>query len=42
MQISNVPALYKNKPPKELICLKLNDMPCKIIRIIKHQTNENT
>ena len=33
MKLSNVPKLYKNKEPKEVMSLKVDDMPCKLIRL---------
>ncbi len=32
MKLSNVPKLYKNKQPKEVMSLKIDDMPCNLIR----------
>ena len=29
---SNVPKMYKYKSPKEVMSLKIDDLPCKIIR----------
>lgn len=30
---SNVEKMYKNKPPKELMSLKVDDLPCWLIRL---------
>ena len=32
MKISNVPKMYKFKEPKEVMSLKVDDLPCRVIR----------
>lgn len=39
MMISNVPKFYKNKPPKEVMSLKIDDLPCNIIRFCDQSLN---